>query len=204
MSPTTDSSLQLIFVDVLFLCLAGGLALWFRSWLQEQQRAMDRRLEALEEQQQVLTRVTERLTSACRGLERPSAAVDAIARSGTRTDRVAAPAPPVEAPMAVADRQVQTPRVTAVGGPKHVAIDTPDATGPRAASGAPAGRQRVDTPAAKADRQWEELTDRSREAYRRARDLLEQGVPPNDIARQVGLGVAEVNVLKRMRDAGRR
>jgi DNA-binding CsgD family transcriptional regulator len=62
----------------------------------------------------------------------------------------------------------------------------------------------VDAPAARADRQWEELTDRSREAYRRARDLLEQGVPPNDIARQVGLGVAEVNVLKRMRDAGRR
>ena len=54
-------SLQVIFVDGLFLCLAAGLALWFRTWLQEQQRAMDQRLQALEEQQQVLARICERL-----------------------------------------------------------------------------------------------------------------------------------------------
>jgi hypothetical protein len=90
------------------------------------------------------------------------------------------PAPPVPD----SDRQVPAPEVAEPGS-------------------APELRRRVDTPAARADRQWEELTDRSREAYRRARDLLEQGVPANDIAREVGLGVAEVNVLKRMRDAGR-
>ena len=195
MSPTIDSTLQVIFVDALFLCLAGGLAIWFRSWLQEQQRAMDRRLEALEGQQQALARICERLTSACRALERPSPSVEAIVRPGPRAEP-AAPRPAlVETPAvpAVTDRQVQAPRSATV----------PDSTASRSAARGAGARRRVDAPAARADRQWEELTDRSREAYRRARDLLEQGVPPNDIARQVGLGVAEVNVLKRMRDAGR-
>jgi hypothetical protein len=199
MSPTLDSTLQVIFVDALFLCLAGGLIFWFRSWLQEQQRSMDRRLEALEGQQQALAQICERLTSACRGLERPSPAVEAIPRQNPRAQRAtAAPRPStVETPAAaVSDRQVQASRAAA--GPE------PQTTDSRPTASAPGARRRMDTPAARPDRQWEELTDRSREAYRRARDLLEQGVPPNDIARQVGLGVAEVNVLKRMRDAGRR
>ena len=195
MSPTIDSTLQVIFVDALFLCLAGGLAIWFRSWLQEQQRAMDRRLEALEGQQQALARICERLTSACRALERPSPSVEAIARPGPRAEPAAPRPARVETPAvpAVTDRQVQAPRSATV----------PDSTASRSAARGAEARRRVDTPAARVDREWEELTDRSREAYRRARDLLEQGVPPNDIARQVGLGVAEVNVLKRMRDAGR-
>ncbi len=195
MSPTIDSTLQVIFVDALFLCLAGGLAIWFRSWLQEQQRAMDQRLEALEGQQQALARICECLTSACRALERPSPSVEAIARPGPRAEPAAPRPARVETPAvpAVTDRQVQAPRSATV----------PDSTASRSAARGAEARRRVDTPAARADRQWEELTDRSREAYRRARDLLEQGVPPNDIARQVGLGVAEVNVLKRMRDAGR-
>ena len=201
MSPTLDSTLQVIFVDALFLCLAGGLIFWFRSWLREQQRSMDHRLEALEGQQQALAQICERLTSACRGLERPSPAVEAIPRQNPRTERAtAAPRPStVETPAAaVSDRQVQVSRNAAGPEPQ------PQTTGSRPTASGPAARRRVDAPAARADRQWEELTDRSREAYRRARDLLEQGVPPNDIARQVGLGVAEVNVLKRMRDAGRR
>jgi len=191
----TPDSLQVIFVDALFLCLAAGLALWFRSWLQEQQRAMDTRLQALEEQQQVLGRICERLTVACRSLERPSAAVDAV-RPAARPERPAVQASPVEDPLpsAASDRKLLAPK----------ASDGPQAPRPSAPHPAAADpRRRVDTPAAQVDRQWEELTDRSREAYRRARDLLEKGVPANDIARQVGLGVAEVNVLKRMRDAGR-
>jgi hypothetical protein len=195
MSPTIDSTLQVIFVDALFLCLAGGLAIWFRYWLQEQQRAMDRRLEALEGQQQALARICERLNSVCRALERLSPSVEAIARPGPRAEPAAPRPTPVETPAVsgVTDRQVQAPRSATV----------PDSTASRSADQGAGARRRVDTPAVRADRQWEELTDRSREAYRRARDLLEQGVPPNDIARQVGLGVAEVNVLKRMRDAGR-
>ena len=191
MSPTIDSALQVIFVDALFLCLAAGLAFWFRAWLQEQQRAMDHRLGALEEQQQSLARICERLTSICKGLERPSPAVEAITRAAPRQERSIAP-----------PRQSarETPPSSASTDGQGPGLEAPEVGGP---SGVSLPRRRVDTPAARADRQWEELTDRSREAYRRARDLLEQGVPPNDIARQVGLGVAEVNVLKRMRDAGR-
>ncbi len=187
---TIDSTLQVIFVDALFLCLAAGLALWFRAWLQEQQRRMDRRLEALEEQHQGLERLGERLSSACRHLERPTPAVEAI-RPGTRVERP--PAVPRKATV-----ELPTPAPPVPGSDRQV--PAPEIADPRSA---PELRRRVDTPAARADRQWEELTDRSREAYRRARDLLEQGVPANDIAREVGLGVAEVNVLKKMRDAGR-
>lgn len=184
----SDPTAQVIFIDVLFLCVAGGLAFWFRAWLSQQQKGMDQRLQALEEQQQALARVCERLTAVCRGLERPSPAVDAIARPTPRVERApASRQPPVELP-APLPAEAPAPPVEA-----------------RATRPAPAAaRRRVDTPASQADRQWEEQTDRSREAYRKARDLLEQGVPANDIARQVGLGVAEVNVLKRMRDAGRR
>ena len=53
------------------------------------------------------------------------------------------------------------------------------------------------------DKEWEKRAERSRDAYRLARELLEQGMSTTDVARQVGLGIAEVNVLKRMRDAAR-
>ena len=36
------------------------------------------------------------------------------------------------------------------------------------------------------------------DAYGRARELLQQGVAPAEVARRVGLGIAEVNVLRRM------
>ena len=192
MSPTFDANLQVIFVDALFLCLAAGLAFWFRAWLREQQKGMDQRLGSLEEQQQALARICDRLTNACKSLERPSPAVDAITRSAPRPER---------APASSRQFASETPASSVAAGEQGRA---PQSTDDGPVAGIPVVRRRIDTPAARADRQWEELTDRSREAYRRARDLLEQGVPPNDIARQVGLGVAEVNVLKRMRDAGRR
>lgn len=189
-----DSTWQVVFIDALFLCLATGLALWFRSWLTEQQRGMDARLDALEEQQRALARICERLTSACRGLERPSPAVDAIPRSTTRPERATPPQAEAPAPADTA------PQVAVQPAAVEKAARRPEAEPIKAVA---AAKRRIDTPAARADRQWEEQTDRSREAYRKARALLEQGVPPNDIARQVGLGVAEINVLKRMRDAGR-
>jgi hypothetical protein len=185
MDAIVDSTWQVLFIDALFLCLAAGLALWFRSWLGEREAAFDRRLDALEEQQQALARVCERLTSACRGLERPAPSLEAL--RAPRPERPAAPAP----------------GPTPVASPPPAAAEAVPAALPREREGG-GERRRIETPASLADRQWEERTDRSREAYRRARALLEQGIPPNDIARQVGLGVAEVNVLKRMRDAGRR
>ena len=39
---------QIALVDMLFLCLAVGMGLWFRAWLAGEQRRMDQRLDALE------------------------------------------------------------------------------------------------------------------------------------------------------------
>lgn len=39
---------------------------------------------------------------------------------------------------------------------------------------------------------------RREDPYGRARELLSQGVAPAEVARRVGLGIAEVNVLRRM------
>ena len=39
---------------------------------------------------------------------------------------------------------------------------------------------------------------RGDDPYRRARELLRQGVAPAEVARKVGLGMAEVNVLRHM------
>jgi len=60
---------QLVFVDALFLCVAGGLGLWFRSWLRREKEDLDRRLDALEAQQARLERISGRLQSVCRVLE---------------------------------------------------------------------------------------------------------------------------------------
>jgi hypothetical protein len=176
----SDPTLRLVFVDLLFLGLAAGMAFWFRAWLREQKAEMDQRLETLESQQQTLARLCERLGSACRTLERqaPAAIGDALTRSRAPTAPVPTPEVSRETPRA-AERTTVPP-------------------GPASAD------RRLVTPASRADRQWEEMSDRSRDAYRQARELLDQGLSSAEIARRVGLGVAEVNVLKRMRDAGRR
>lgn len=44
----SPQTLQLVYIDALFLCLAIGLLLWFRSWLTSHKGQIDRRLAALE------------------------------------------------------------------------------------------------------------------------------------------------------------
>lgn len=184
-----DPSLKLVFVDVLFLCLAGAMALWFRAWLSEQRGELDRRIDALEAQQQGLAKLGDRLAGLCRILERTAPILPPPRRDEEPGE---VPTPTARSP--VAGAAAADPQPAAEGTPRPAPAIVPPWS----------SRRRVDTPAAQADRRWEELSDRSREAYRRARDLLEQGMSVAEIARQVGLGVAEVNVLKRMRDAGRR
>ena len=58
-------ALQLLFVDGLFICLAGVMGLWFRAWIKAQQRALDSRVAALESQQESLERLGTRLLAAC-------------------------------------------------------------------------------------------------------------------------------------------
>ena len=79
MTPSNDTW-QLIFIDVLFLCLAGSLGWWFRAWLNTGKRALDERLTALDEQQAHLERLSGRLLAACRLLESPAPFVDKSTR----------------------------------------------------------------------------------------------------------------------------
>ena len=161
-----DQTLRLIFLDLLFLVLAGAMAFWFRAWLKEQKRELDRRVASLESQHQGLARLAERLGNLCRTLERPAPA------AAEPVPRARGPAPP-------------------------------QAAGAAPWPGAGLGESRSGRPAG-AGRRREEPSAAGRDAYRRARDLLDQGLSPAEISRRVGLRMSEVNVLKRMREAGRR
>jgi len=60
---------QIALVDMLFLCLAVGMGLWFRAWLAGEQRRMDQRLDALEAVHARLDRVSGRLQAVSNVLE---------------------------------------------------------------------------------------------------------------------------------------
>ena len=164
-------TLQLVFIDLLFLLLAGGMGLWFRSWLRQETGRLDERIEALEKQHQGLESLAERLSSVCRTIER-------------QTPGTARPT------LGDAPASVPPPRRPATNRPIRRTAERPEPRPPAPSESTP-------------ERQWEEMAERSREAYRLARELLEQGMSTTDVARQVGLGIAEVNVLKRMRDAAK-
>ena len=161
-----EPTLRLIFLDLLFLALAGTMAFWFRAWLKEQKRDLDRRLASLESQQQGLLRLGERLSGLCRTLEQPA-----------------------------------PPAAEAVPRPRGSAVSTTRAgTGPW--TGGATGERGAARPAAGAGSIRQE--DSPREAYRQARELLDQGLSPAEISRRVGLRITEVDVLRRMREGGRR
>lgn len=60
---------QVLLVDVLFLCLAGGMGLWFRAWLANEKQRLDKRLDALEAQHARLERISGRLQTVSQVLE---------------------------------------------------------------------------------------------------------------------------------------
>lgn len=145
MSIATDTW-QLLFVDLLFLCLAGCLGLWFRSWLRGEKEAMGGRLEALEAQQAQLERISGRLQRIVRILEMQSRLES---RQGKRRDD------------SVAGRRVPA--------------------GVRASGDAVGG------------------SDAKEVSYEQAWGLLAKGLQPAEIARQLDLGIAEVELMDRMR-----
>ena len=173
-----DSALRQILLDLLFLALAGTLAFWFRSWLREQKRELDRRLTLLEGQQRSLHKLGERLADLCRTLEQPSPAAGP-----------AAPRVPGSTASPKAPGTVPAPRLAE--------------TGPRLVGASGEGRTTARAPGA-AQRRQEGFADPGREAYRRAREMLDQGLSAVEISRRSGLRMSEVNALKRMREAGRR
>ena len=172
-----DSSLRQILLDLLFLLLAGSLAFWFRSWLREQKLELDRRLTLLDGQQRSLHKLGERLADLCRTLEQPSPATGP-----------AAPQAPGSTASPQAAGTVPVPRLAE--------------TGPRSVGAS--GEGRTARASGAAQRRQEGFADPGREAYRRAREMLDQGLSAAEISRRVGLRMTEVNALKRMREAGRR
>ena len=168
-----DSALRQILLDLLFLVLAGTLAFWFRSWLREQKRELDRRLAHLEGQQRSLHKLGDRLSDLCRTLEQPSPATPRVPGSTASTK---------------AAGTVPAPRLAE--------------TGPRLVGAS--GEGRTARASGAAQRRQEGFPDPGREAYRRAREMLDQGLSAAEISRRVGLRMSEVNALKRMREAGRR
>ena len=138
---------QLLLVDALFLCLAGSLGLWFRSWLKKEKRALDERLRALEVQQAGLERLSARLQIICQRLE-PLIEEEGVAGS------------------AAGER----------------------ATGPEARRASPLREQQ------ETRRSWINREER----YEQARELLAQGLQPGDIARKLGLGMAEIELMGRI------
>ena len=195
MSLPSAQTLQLVFVDMLFLCLAASLLLWFRSWLKSQKAQIDRRLETLDEHGLTLERLATKLAAACRQIE---------ARSD-RSNRH--PEPTMdhqmrERPRSVAAASESAARVTAPGAAwverlselRRAADET--TTGEVPSESAPQGTGRRTTPAAGS------MNRGKREEYDWARQLLEQGTSATEVARKVGLGLAEVEVLKRINEYG--
>jgi hypothetical protein len=141
----TSDTWQLVVVDTLFLCLAGGLGLWVRAWLGREHEATGRRLAALEARQAQLERAGERLEGLCQLLEAR------LHRAGAASD-----------------------------------------AGLSQRSGLPLPRKGTGEAGDQEDN------------YEQARKLLDQGLPPGEVARQVRLGLAEIELMNRLLHRQRR
>lgn len=130
---------QLLFIDLLFLAVAGCLGLWFRAWLRRAREALDTRLDALEFQQSELERL-------CGQLQTSWSAIEARMRTDANT----------------------------TGKGSRVRRDT-RARSPR----------------------WSTRSE-GHGNYKKAQELIAKGVPAIEIARKLGMGVAEVEVIGRM------
>jgi hypothetical protein len=130
---------QLLFIDLLFLTVAGCLGLWFRAWLRGAREALDTRLDALEFQQSELERVCGQLQTTCSAIETRMRTQAKATGKGSRVRREA------------------RPRST----------------------------------------RWSERSEGD-DNYKKAQELLIKGVQPTEIARKLGMGVAEVEVIGRI------
>ena len=166
-------SLQLLFIDGLFLGLAAVLALWFRSWIKSQQRGIDRRLAALETQHERFDRLGTRLQSACRSIENLSRrmageADAAVVAHGSAPEGSGRPL---------------TTRGNSESVASGEAASRPPARASRLGSGPAFGQAGI-----------------SGAGFAKARDLLKQGLPAKEVAERLDMGLAEVDALKRMMD----
>ena len=135
----SGDSWQLLFIDLLFLAVAGSLGLWFRAWLRSAGDALNARLEALEFQQSELQRLCGQLQGTCAAIE-----------TRLRTDA----------------------RPTGKG-------------------------SRIRREEKSRSTRWSTRSDGDG-SYKKAQELIAKGIPATDIARKLGMGVAEVEVISRM------
>jgi hypothetical protein len=178
----SSQHVQLVIVDVLFLAVALGILMWFRSWLRVQTHRMDRRFDTLDAHLKQFTQIQERLQGACRTLT----AAEPRSRGGGR---------PYLSPLAddVGPSGIQDDAMSAEGARSADGSNTPRAP-VKARSSASASPSRETGPSSGA---------RQHEIYERARQLLSKGIPTDEVAHMVDLGVAEVEVLKRMGELAR-
>ena len=169
-------SLQLLFIDGLFLGLAAVLTLWFRSWIKSQQRGIDRRLAALEAQHERFDRLGTRLQSACRSIENLSRRMAGEADSAA-VAHTAAP--------------------EGSGRPLTTRGNSESAASGDAAARRPSRASRLGSGSPYSTSGQAGI---SGAGFARARDLLEQGLPAKEVAERLGMGLAEVDALKRMMD----
>ena len=174
---TSLSAMQMIFLDLLFLGLAGALALWFRAVIRNQQRALDQQLVRLEAQQGKLDSLGKKLQGVTNTLERLYPPPTVPSRHESSPDsRMGLVEPEL--------RSRRTPR-------------------PTSATTAAQPRQAQQSTGPERGQRRQHESPRGAEAYALARELLDRGLPSSEVARRVGLGVAEIDVLKRMRQLSR-
>ena len=63
-------TLQLLFIDTLFLCVCGALCLWLRNWIKFQQREIENRLSILERHHDMIAELGKRLQSTTYAIEK--------------------------------------------------------------------------------------------------------------------------------------
>ena len=191
---STDS-LQLLLVDGLFICLAGAMGLWFRAWIKAQRKELDSRMEALEAQHESLDRLGGRLLAACRSLE----GVYPHAKNASTSDATGGGPTPLSPllrrPEPDKGRNTTAARETSLGSADLLRFQG----GESGASGVAADESaRVSGPSRPSRRANSEGIRGT--GFARARDLLAQGLPAKEVARRLGMGMAEVEAIKRMVD----
>ncbi len=167
----SSQHVQLVIVDILFLAVALAILMWFRSWLRVQTHRMDRRFDTLDANLKQLTQIQERLQGACRTL--------------TAAD-----------PRSRGSRSFLSPLMDDAASSGITGSAMSD-EGSRTSDGSATSRGGGGGIAAKPGRDPASGA-RQHEIYEHARQLLSKGISTDEVARMVDLGVAEVEVLKRM------
>ena len=180
-------TLQLVFIDTLFLCVCGALCLWLRNWIKFQQREIENRLSILERHHDMIAELGKRLQSTTYAIEKMN--VSLSKQSNESVNRLKTPSRDTSTALPTTFNS-STSRTG--GAQKHSEIW--DSSSANHSIGRSSPTEQNVTSDHKPD---------GSEDYAMARELLEKGMSHAEIARRSGLGLAEVEMLQRMRDFSR-